>query len=338
MRTHRFSVHFYLVAMLFILFDIEAAFLIPWAVTFKTSRRTRCSCWARWRLPGHPHRRLRLPLESAARWSGSSRWPTASKRSSSIRRTVPRRRGRERRLPRPALGRAEAGSPGRGLPLAARRPRTSYDYLVDVTAVHWPDQPQPIELVYHLYSYLRNDRLRLKCASGDTGPVPSLVRPVEVGGLERARDLRHVRVSLRRPPRSAPHPDARRLHRFPAAQGVPAVSRLSRDRWIRPFERHPGEPRHRDHQHGAVAPGDPRRAAAGAQARRRARRASCVPHLGYLHRGMEKIAENRTYLQFIPYTDRMDYLSAAGGQRGLRAGGGGAAGRPRSRRAARRSA
>ena len=34
-RRHRFSVHFYLVAMLFILFDIEAAFLIPWAVTFR---------------------------------------------------------------------------------------------------------------------------------------------------------------------------------------------------------------------------------------------------------------------------------------------------------------
>ena len=36
---------------------------------------------------------------------------------------------------------------------------------------------------------------------------------------------------------------------------------------------------------------------------------SCDPVIGYLHRGMEKIAENRTYLQFIPYTDRMDYLS-----------------------------
>ncbi len=34
-ETHRFSIHYYLVAMLFILFDIEAAFLIPWAVTFR---------------------------------------------------------------------------------------------------------------------------------------------------------------------------------------------------------------------------------------------------------------------------------------------------------------
>ena len=32
----RFSVKFYLVAMIFILFDIEVVFLIPWAVVFKT--------------------------------------------------------------------------------------------------------------------------------------------------------------------------------------------------------------------------------------------------------------------------------------------------------------
>ena len=31
----RFSVKFYLVAMLFILFDVEAAFMLPWAVTYK---------------------------------------------------------------------------------------------------------------------------------------------------------------------------------------------------------------------------------------------------------------------------------------------------------------
>ena len=31
--------------------------------------------------------------------------------------------------------------------------------------------------------------------------------------------------------------------------------------------------------------------------------------VGYLHRGVEKIAENKTYQEFMPYTDRMDYLS-----------------------------
>ncbi|MGB2981987.1 MAG: NADH-quinone oxidoreductase subunit D [Candidatus Zixiibacteriota bacterium] len=35
-----------------------------------------------------------------------------------------------------------------------------------------------------------------------------------------------------------------------------------------------------------------------------------IPIVGYLHRALEKIAENRTYLQFIPYTDRIDYVSA----------------------------
>lgn len=34
----------------------------------------------------------------------------------------------------------------------------------------------------------------------------------------------------------------------------------------------------------------------------------CV--IGYLHRGVEKIAENRTYAQFNPYVDRMDYVAA----------------------------
>jgi NADH-quinone oxidoreductase subunit D len=35
-----------------------------------------------------------------------------------------------------------------------------------------------------------------------------------------------------------------------------------------------------------------------------------TPVIGYLHRGTEKLAENLTYTQIIPYTDRMDYVSS----------------------------
>ncbi len=35
----------------------------------------------------------------------------------------------------------------------------------------------------------------------------------------------------------------------------------------------------------------------------------CLLDVGYLHRGVEKIAEHKTYQEFMPYTDRMDYLS-----------------------------
>ena len=49
----RFSVRFYMVAMLFILFDVEAVFLLPWAVIFRRLpgiTGSRCSasgrCWS----------------------------------------------------------------------------------------------------------------------------------------------------------------------------------------------------------------------------------------------------------------------------------------------------
>ena len=35
----------------------------------------------------------------------------------------------------------------------------------------------------------------------------------------------------------------------------------------------------------------------------------CVLDIGYLHRGIEKLAEHKTYQEFMPYTDRMDYLA-----------------------------
>jgi len=33
------------------------------------------------------------------------------------------------------------------------------------------------------------------------------------------------------------------------------------------------------------------------------------PHIGLLHRGTEKLIEHKTYLQAIPYFDRLDYVA-----------------------------
>ena len=35
----------------------------------------------------------------------------------------------------------------------------------------------------------------------------------------------------------------------------------------------------------------------------------CDPHIGLLHRGTEKLIEYKTYLQAMPYFDRLDYVS-----------------------------
>ena len=53
----RFSVRFYLVAVLFILFDVEAVFMMPWAVIYRNCRRSPAPassasgrCWSTWAL------------------------------------------------------------------------------------------------------------------------------------------------------------------------------------------------------------------------------------------------------------------------------------------------
>lgn len=37
----------------------------------------------------------------------------------------------------------------------------------------------------------------------------------------------------------------------------------------------------------------------------------CTPYVGYLHRGIEKLSEDLTYIQALPLTDRLDYLASA---------------------------
>jgi NADH-quinone oxidoreductase subunit C len=84
-------------------------------------------------------------------------------------------------------------------------PGTAFDALVDVTAVHWPDREPPIEIVIHLYSYPRNDRLRIKVRTGETGPVPSL------SGIWRAADWNERETYDMFGVRFEGHPDLRRI-------------------------------------------------------------------------------------------------------------------------------
>jgi NADH-quinone oxidoreductase subunit C len=53
-------------------------------------------------------------------------------------------------------------------------PPCAFDVLLDVTAVHWPRDERPFELVYHLYSHGRNDRIRLKVRAAEGPKAPSL--------------------------------------------------------------------------------------------------------------------------------------------------------------------
>lgn len=46
----RFSVRFYMVAMLFILFDVEAVFMLPWAVIYRTLVRTMGQFFGFWEM------------------------------------------------------------------------------------------------------------------------------------------------------------------------------------------------------------------------------------------------------------------------------------------------
>jgi NADH-quinone oxidoreductase subunit A len=65
----KFDVRFYLVSILFIIFDLEIAFLFPWAVAFRTWGIT--AFWSMMVVPGRSDRRLSPMSGRRGRWNGS---------------------------------------------------------------------------------------------------------------------------------------------------------------------------------------------------------------------------------------------------------------------------
>jgi NADH-quinone oxidoreductase subunit C len=54
-------------------------------------------------------------------------------------------------------------------------PRLQFWCIIDVTAVDWPSRPRRFDVVYHLLSPKQNQRIRVKIATDEVTPVPSII-------------------------------------------------------------------------------------------------------------------------------------------------------------------
>ena len=55
------------------------------------------------------------------------------------------------------------------------RDEEQFDYCVDITAVHYPKREKPFDVVWILYSFPRNERVRVKTQIADGASIPSSV-------------------------------------------------------------------------------------------------------------------------------------------------------------------
>jgi NADH-quinone oxidoreductase subunit C len=99
--------------------------------------------------------------------------------------------------------------------LLKRDAETPFNYLSDLTCVHYPDRDAPFEIVYNLFSIKTNERVRLKVAVGEDEEVLSVtgVWPAANWMEREVYDLFGVRFRH--------HPDLRRLLLPPDWEGHP---------------------------------------------------------------------------------------------------------------------
>jgi NADH-quinone oxidoreductase subunit C len=90
-----------------------------------------------------------------------------------------------------------------------------FEVLIDICGVDYPERPQRFEVVYHLLSPRRNQRIRVKCLTDEDTPVPSVVDVFPAANwFEReAYDMYGILFSG--------HPDLRRILTDYGFQGHP---------------------------------------------------------------------------------------------------------------------
>ncbi len=105
-----------------------------------------------------------------------------------------------------------------------------FDYLVDVTAVDWPKRPERFDLVYILYSFSRNERVRVKTYIADG------FRPESAVGVHLTANWLEREVFDMFGIEFANHPDLRRILMPDEWQGYPLRKDYGiiqqDDRWV----------------------------------------------------------------------------------------------------------
>jgi NADH-quinone oxidoreductase subunit C len=93
--------------------------------------------------------------------------------------------------------------------------KEDFPYCVDVTAVDWKTRQPRFDVVYHFYSFSKNDRIRVKCGAAEGEDVPSIASIfLAANWCERETfDMFGIRFSG--------HPDLRRILTWEGFHGHP---------------------------------------------------------------------------------------------------------------------
>jgi NADH-quinone oxidoreductase subunit C len=90
-----------------------------------------------------------------------------------------------------------------------------FRYCVDVTAVDWRDRQPRFDVVYHFYSFSKNDRIRVKCAVADGEEVPSISEVFLAANWSERETWDMFGIPF------AGHPDLRRILTWDGFHGYP---------------------------------------------------------------------------------------------------------------------
>jgi NADH-quinone oxidoreductase subunit C/D len=214
-------------------------------------------------------------------------------------------------------------------------PSAAFDHITDICSADYPDDPERFEVIYHFLSLPHRQRIRVKARVTEDDPTIASVTDIWKGANFMEREVYDLMgIKFRG------HPDLRRIlmpedydEGYPLRKDFPTEGKG----WRSQFEFIPrlDEPAVESIQ-GEI-PEEQKKvfmAESGSSSRRTEelllnmgpqhpathgvlrvvleldgeRIVKATPDLGYLHRGVEKLAEGLAYMQVIPHTDRLDYV------------------------------